>query len=72
MVPAKTSTGVTTVNQSKVMKNHDEWHDVPLQAGLQEPLVVELPELDDVEQPSDTAQFVFFTEPEQGFFMEIG
>ena len=34
--------------------------------------MVDPPELDDVEQPTHTALFVFFTQPDQAFFMEIG
>jgi len=70
-VTIKTATGSTTVNQSKVRKDHDEWHDVPLPRGLQGPLLVGPPELEDVGQPTDVAQLVFFMAPDQAFFMEV-
>ena len=72
MVTIKTATGSTTVNQSRVRKDHDEWHHVPPPRGLQEPLLVEPPELADVDQPTDAAQFVFFMAPDQAFVMEVG
>ena len=39
MVTISTNNTLVKVNQSKVRKDHDEWHDVPLPPVLEEPLL---------------------------------
>ena len=50
MVTIQTNSGVHRINESKVRRDHDEWHDVPI------PILDEAPEEDDAPAQADIGQ----------------